>query len=357
MKHHRIALLAICASPLLLASGLPLDKVSFTPAEGSTLTKTFKLEGKFEMDDMQVLLNGEENEMMPSIEMSMGWDQLIEVSDKYGKVEGGRPAKLTRTYKDISQDMKMEMSMEMMGQAQDQDMTGSGESKLEGKTVNFAWDDGAEEYAATFAEGSEGDEDLLAGLTEDMDLRLLLPTEEVSDGAEWDIAPAKLVDLFAPGGDLKWDISMNGEQAMSMGPGNPEMMSDMRDMLGEAVRGTATGHYSGMREIDGTKYGVIGIAIDIQSSNDLSDKFKEMMGDQLPQGVDVDIENIDMDFTFEGSGELLWDVAAGHVHSFELSGDVTLAMDMAMSMNVGQEMRMEMSMDMSGTIKQKVAVE
>ena len=76
-----------------------------------------------------------------------------------------------------------------------------------------------------------------------------------------------------------------------------------------------------------------------------------------PPGVEIDLESVDMEFTFEGSGELLWDLRGGHAVGFDLQGDVTLGMDMAMSVSSGQEMSFEMSMDMSGTVVQKLETE
>ena len=359
MKNKRFVLLATCASPLLLASGLPREKVSFAPGEGVSLTKTFSVEGKLELDEMEVLMNGEANPMMPSMEMSMTWDQAIKIADQYVKLGDGRPAELTRHFEDIAQEIDMEMSMEMMGQTNDQNAKGTGTSDLEGKTITFHWDEGSEEYAASFAEGTEGEEDLLEGLIEDMDLRMLLPADEVAEGDEWDIPTSALVDLFAPGGDLKWDVEMEGGDAMSMGGGDPETMSNLRDMFGESVKGTATARYAGTRSVDGTSgtFAVIELKIDIESANDLTEKIEEAMAESLPEGVDVSLESVDMEFTFAGGGELVWDLRGGHMKSLAIEGDVTIGMDMAMTMNVGEEMSMEMSMQMSGTISETVEIE
>ncbi len=357
MKHQHHLVLAMLASPLLLASGVTREKVHFAPAEGASITKSFTLEGKFELDDMQMTMNGQQNDAM-QMEMTMGWEQAVKVVDQYVKLGEGRPDELQRRYEEIGQDMKVDVSMEVMGQSQDQNMSGTGTSKLEGKTVAFTWDKEAEEYTKAFGEGSEGDEALLESLEEDMDLRMLLPTDEVSEGDEWDIPLTSLVDLFSPGGDLKMDVEMQGgDPSMSAGgPGDPELMSNMRDMFGENVKGTATAKYTGMRDIDGQSCGVIEIKIDIESANDLKDKVESMMGDQM-EGMEATVDSFDLVFTFEGGGELLWNLRGGHVQTLQINGDVTLQMDMAMAVNMGQEMTFDMSMDMSGSIDQKVAAE
>ena len=45
--------------------------------------------------------------------------------------------------------------------------------------------------------------ELLKGLNEDMDLRALLPKDEVKVGDEWDIEVSGLASVIAPGGERK----------------------------------------------------------------------------------------------------------------------------------------------------------
>ena len=360
MNKTNYALLGALPLAALLSLALPREQVSFAPEEGSSLTKHFSTSGEVMLDDMQVLINGEENDMMPSMEMTMSWDQTIDVVDSYTSMDEGRPGVLSRTFEGIDQDVEVEASMEMMGQSEDQGTSGAGSSDLEGKTVVFTWSDDEAGYTPAFAEGSEGDEELLGGLTEDMDMRKLLPSGDVSEGDQWDLEPAALADVMAPGGDLRLDLEMDEMGGDPMGTGgNAEMISQMHEMFDENTEGTAIARYIGTRDVDGTPCRVIEVEFDLESSRDMTEKMEEMMAEQAPEGMEVDmeLESFDLEFTFEGQGELLWNSASNHVHSMKLEGDVTVMLDMAMSIDMGEALQIEMTMDMSGEVSQKLTTE
>ena len=351
-----VALALAFAAPALIAFGPKADSIVFAPKDGTSVTKTFVQEMEFSLDDMGMLMNGEDSPMMPSMEMDMTVVQTVSVSDSYGPMKGRRPAKLSRTFDAISSEIGMEMTVDVMGQVNDEQVDGNGSSPLEGLTVDFTWDEDAGGYTRTFADDSDGNEEHLVGLVEDMDLRALLPTDEVSEGDEWDIELPGLVDILAPGGNLVVDVEMGGEAA-GAGP-DPAMMSNVREMIGDILEGTATGKFAGTREVDGINVAVIEISIEIDTSNDMSEFFQEMVGDQIPAEVDMSLDRADVEFALETSGELLWNIGAGHVYSLNLEGDSAVSMAMEMAIDAqGQSMVMEMSMTMSGTIKNTVSVE
>jgi hypothetical protein len=359
---NKARLVALTAASALAASALlslamPREKVAFSPAEESTFTKHFVTSGEFVLDDMNVLLNGEANDMMPTMEMTMSWSQAVKVVDRYSEVADGRAGVLRRTFEEIAQEIEMEMTMEMMGQSQDQDATGTGTSELEGTTVVFTWNDEDSEYESAFDEDSEGDEELLEGLVEDMDLRSLLPSGDVAEGDEWDIELSSLSKIMAPGGDLHLDIEMDDMQDPMGTGGNAEMMSNMNEMFGEHTSGTSVGRYAGTREVDGVTCRVIEFKFDLESSNDLTAKMEDMMSGQAPEGMDMELESFDGEATFEGEGELLWNATSNRVHAMRLRGDVTLFISMAMSMDMGEKLDIKMTMDMSGEVSQKLVTE
>jgi hypothetical protein len=76
------------------------------------------------------------------------------------------------------------------------------------------------------------------------------------------------------------------------------------------------------------------------------------------QGVKVDVESMDSEFGFEGEGELLWNIQQGVIHSLDLSGEASQAIDMSMHLSVqGQEMAMEQSMTFGGNTSISVTTE
>jgi len=357
MKYSSALLATAVALPALVAFAPQADSIKFAPEVGSTVTKSFSTNSDFSLDDMTVLMNGEPNPMMPEISMQLVISQKVTVTDTYDAIDGGRPKKLTRKFDSASMDMEMNMEIDMMGETQNEDSTGSGTSKLDGSTVVFTWDEESSSYKAAYPEGTEGDVELLENLAEDMDLRGLLPESgELTAGDSYDVNLTSLIDVFAPGGDLKLDVEMEG--AENRGGPDPAMMADFRRLFEEMVAGEATGKYVGTREIDGVTVGVIELAFKINASRDMSEFVSELMGEEMPEGMDMTVNRLDVEFTYEGGGELHWNLAAGRAQGLALKGNSTVNMDMEMAMDMGgQAMTFSMEMAMSGTLENSLVLE
>lgn len=343
---QRTTLLALF--PALVAFTPAAQRLAFGPESGTILAKTFTVETSMSLDNMDMLVDGNSPPM--DMEMEMSSDAVVEfaVTDEYVEVGGGQVLKLARTFEDLTVSNESSMSMSMMGE---QNMSSSGESQLTGKTIVFSRDGDTGEVSTAFAEDSEGDDDLLEDLYLEFDFSGLLPTEEVEEGASWEVDPAKMVDVLAPCGDLKIDIEVDGDD-MGMSSG-PDASTDLRAVLGE-IEGSVTATLSGFREDGDRQLAVIKLVVEIESAKDLTEMSREMMsdmGDNLPEGASMEVESFDSELALEGEGELAWDVAGGHFASFSLSVEMGNTIDSANSMNFGgQEMLQEMSMEMGGTM-------
>jgi len=236
---------------------------------------------------------------MPDIEMSMEMVATTTVTDEYIALAAGQPKKLSRSYDAVGSELEMDVVINMMGEEESQSPNGSGTSELEGSTVIFTWNDEDGEYELSFPEGEEGDADLLEDLSEDMDYRALLPDGELAEGESYEIDLMGLVNVMAPGGDLKIDLEVDGAQA-GMGP-DPAMMSDFRQFFDDAVEGSATGKFVEMRDVDGTSVAVIELEMEISASADMSEMAAEAMGsEELPAEMSVD--RMDLTMSLEGTG-------------------------------------------------------
>ena len=93
-------LVVLAASPALLPPGprTEPERIAFSPAEGAAVTKVFRNTMLYGLEEMEVLMNGEENALMPKVEMEMETVSTVTVTDTYGPVAGGRPGSLTRAY-------------------------------------------------------------------------------------------------------------------------------------------------------------------------------------------------------------------------------------------------------------------
>lgn len=357
MKYLSSLALVTVALPLAVAFRAPADTLEFAPAKGLTLTKTFTAGGDFGLDSMSMLMNGQESPMMPDMEMSFSTAQSIVVVDEYGKTEDGRLLKLKRTFDELGNNAEVSSSVEMGGESQGDDQSIESSSELEGLTVEFTWDAEEEVYTRGFTDG-DGDENLLEGLFEDMDLRALLPDDKVNKGDEWEIVPSDLKSILAPGGDLSLEPQDMEGGGMGMGPSPGGM--DFSEMLGDLLEGEVTATFEGTREVDGIEVGVITIVVEIDSAHDMSDMMEGLgAAEELPEGMEMSFDRMDVEIELEAEGSLLWDISGGHVHSFDLSGEVALLIDMAMTMDIpGQgEMTIENTMELSGTMTQEVEVE
>lgn len=345
MKHRNLLALTTLALPLAWAFLPPADRVAFGVSEGTTLSKTFTSRQELSLDDMSVVMNGQEMDtaMMGSIEMNMTANTEITVIDRYVTVSDERPLKVRRTFDQLEN----QMDMEATGNPMLDEMSVSGSSDLEGLAVVFTWDE-AGDYDVAFEEEGR-DEELLNGLLQEMDFLAFLPDGEVSEGEQWEIEPRALLHVLAPGGNLKF--TPEGEELADMMQMGNQM--NVAETLGD-FEGTFTGTFTGTREVDGTKVAVIQIDVDASSSKDMTDIVSQAMEEmEMPPEmgeVEMEYDSVDTEFEFKGKGELLWNIAGGHAHSFDLSGDALIATDMSYSMKMGeQSMDMEMSMEMSGT--------
>ncbi len=343
MKHKRYTSLLLLA-PALLAFTPRSAEVSYGPAAGTTLTKTFETSTQMTLDDMTMVMNGQEMDASQlGMEMSSDTTTTITVTDSYEAMADGQVTKLVRSFDELSMTNSVQVSNTMMPDT-DTDLDGS--SDLEGLEVVFTWNEESGEYEVAFSEDSGGDEELLDGLEQDMDLSGLLPSEEVSEGSTWEVDPQAIRALLAPGGSLKLEVEVE-ESPMGMGP-QPSPDQYIGDLEGDVTAG-----FSGIQEKDGVQVAVIDLEINVVTANDLTDVMSEMMENAPAPGgmeMEMDVEAFDMEFTLEAEGQLYWNLATGTVHSLEISGDAVTTMDTSMNMSVsGQELSMEQTLSMSGT--------
>jgi hypothetical protein len=355
MIRQKHALLSLILVPALCATVAPSDQITYHPEEGSKLARKFEIKNDFSLDDFAMTMNGQPSPMPMEMTMDMTMTMAIEVTDRLVAVAEGRPGKLHRTFDELSSEGSFSVEMEMMPDGgMEQSVTGS--SELEGKTVAFVWNPESSTYDVAYHE-SEGDSKLLEGLDEDMDLRALLPKGEIEEGGTWEIDSKVFKSIVMPGGDLGIRPEDLDEEAMSMMAGM-DGMSNLNEMFGDMFEGEAQGTYQGSEEIDGVRVAKIHVTIDISSSNDVTEMIREAIeGQEMPEGMQFEIDHADVDVAIEGEGTLFWDIAGGYAHSFELSGKMKMEMDSGFSIDMqGQSMDIGQTMAMSGTVSYALSV-
>lgn len=353
MSTVRVLLPALGASFVFTLGGAG-EKLLFQPQVGSSLTKSYTIAGEFALDEISVIVDGQDlGGMLGQIEVSAKQESRIEVTDSYKAVAHGRPTEILRTFEVLSATMNMEMTP-----AQAEMPEFSSTSALEGKTVAFRWNEEQEEYERSFHE-SGGDEELLEGLEEDMDLRAFLPSGEVSADDVWSIELTELKSIVAPGGNLRM-LPTDQEVDEEMMQKFEELFSGFGEEFGDLLEGSCTCTYKGAREEGGVRVGEIAIELEVATTLDLSEFLDKIISAAIEESgageaLAFTLETADFNLDFEGTGTLLWNLAAGRVHSFQIAGDATLDIDISVSVEAqGESHELDASLELAGSIREEV---
>jgi len=288
---------------LCLAAADP--EIAFAPATGSKLEREFSSRFEMEMKGMTCELNGTPvpAAYLPEIRMHVTETEQVRVRDEFVELASGRPAVLRRTFAELRSHSRFQLDIEQHGVHVDEEQPG--QSALEGETVVFRWSEGDQEYERTFEDG-DGPAGLLGELSEDMDLRAILPARGVEAGDEWEIDATALPMLSLPGGDLA--IEREGT--------DPEDEERNRG-LSENLAGTWTLRFDGTRSEEGARLAVVAITGRLTSRHERQTVLRD-----VPVASGDATETSTM--TIEAAGEILWDLARGTARSMKVEADVAL---------------------------------
>lgn len=340
----RLVTIATPFLALFLASSATLDDTPrFAPAEKSTLTKTLTSEWSLSSQKAVMKIDGKE---IPSdqntLAMSIREARKVKVTDRYMKVADGRPLELDRTYDELV--YTFDQSTTMPGASEPKAKKGVKTSALEGKTVRFSWNEKDSTYATSFA-GADNDVELLSGLSEDLDVRRLLPSGEVKDGDTWTV-DGKLFDkLLTPGGNLHFKDDASAKAAKASTDGDKS--DDGSNELGDNVTGTATCKLVNVTKLRGHRIAMISIEADLKTHAE--DKSN---GDGGSEGVNTAEAALKLD------GALLWDIDMNHVANFDLFGKIELVMRVdGVRESKGEKHRMQLEFDLAGDVRFEIVTD
>lgn len=338
------------AGLLCLCAWSPAD-IAFAPAKGAGVQKTFHATFELHLDDVRGDADGQQIDMSaigdPDVKFSA--DSTAVIADEYAECADGKPLRLLRTFEDLAGTFHYQAEAQGGSDQGDVPM----QSDLKGKKVVFAWNEGESRYDVTYDKDASGPEELLGGLSEDMDLRALLPGKKVSSGDSWEVDPTKLADVFFPGGNLGVQPEgANDEMSARM---LEELDIDPQAFLAKLLQGKVVATYRGERTEGDAKVAEIALEIDLASSTDLSDLVQkaietaiELSGEDVP--VEYSIEKAQLDLVIKGAGTLLWNAAAGHAHSLEVKAEDNITLDAAFRVEVeGEAHPVSVTVELSGS--------
>jgi hypothetical protein len=332
--------LALCLLPLTLAFLSPLDTVRFGPKSGTEVKKSMTVGLEMNIEELNFVVDGEE---MPPEALGEALDQAFvmevvqTVTDKYIKVKEDQVEELIRSYD------SMQVTLEMGEEVTEE----TGTEGLAGKQVRFVRNDKTGAYDKEWFE-CEGEEQMLKSLSEDMDMRRLLPSGSVKPDQEWKLEGKDMGVLMWPGITSAEDIDLSQADLDAQQAELAQMMmDDLGPRFEEALQGMKIGlKYVGVREVEGVELAEIAINIDGTMSMDMGElieKIAASQGGEQMEGADI---TLTMTMGMKGEGALLWNNQNGHLHSYKLDATMDFAINGDLDVDVQGE-----SHSASATIK------
>jgi len=322
---------------------------SFHPVPGSSLTKQFNQEWEISLDMLRLRVNhrGRMSELLPGFFMETEISQCVVVTDTYLGSSGGRPLALDREFNRISQDLDTRKGSDDWGKHH----ASHGTSHLESRTVQFRLVD--DTYESSFERESDRPKQrLLDGLTEDMNLRMLVPSIPVAVGDSWEFELEALPDLLSPGGYMECNIDLDGDATQLRELLDLGLTGDLRALLGRSAEGTARVTYASST----AGLALLEIEIDVSVENDtddLSALVERLLGSESGDWS-VEIERLAINVELTATGTAVWDTRKGLIDSLELTGEIWSTVDLELCLDLTDPVVIEVTTSFTADFEHSV---
>jgi hypothetical protein len=319
------SLLAVAVPPRALE-----EELLFSPEASTKMTIAYSMEASMDLVDQSVdiTVDGEDRSPeLPPTEVNVEQVGSITFTDQVLEQEDGNVTKLRRTFVEIVDENSQTVESDGGGGSE----TTEGESDLEGMTVVFTWDAEESEYGVEFDEDEDGDEELLEGLEFDIYMTGFLPDGGVSIGDSWEVEPGAMSWVVDPGGDLSIVSERDSED-------DDERSQQIKDNL----EGTINCTLKEVVEEDGARLAVIEMNIEITTGFILEEDIDmEQVSGTSEEGVAIE---------YELAGEYRWNLDAGVLQGFDVSGDISYTMTRTADVMQGEtSIQQEMLQSFEGT--------
>ncbi len=304
-----ISLLA--ALPLAVGFGPATDKLDLSPrfdaGESYSFSQTFKAEGG--LDELEVLANGAPAFDGGAIAADVEVEGEIAMSEEILEMRDGEISKLRVTV----DTMEIAVTGEVDAMGEGDSIDESIEPELVGRTIEITIDEDGEVTRVDVTKDVEAlDESMLAAIGHENHFEMLLPSDPVEEGEEFELAPDW--EELLRDGMANMDVSEMGEDEMRAAEG-------MMNALIDATTLAATGKVTGVED------GVATIEYDLAADMNIDDLVALIQSiappgemDQVPPGIESMIEA-----TAEFSGTGTFDMNIGQMTSLELAGDFEMS--------------------------------
>jgi len=326
-------LLSLHALPQAPAAGSPPARVElvFAPAPGARVSRGF--EGRHALAVVSLRSASGSVSGLAQSRFELSTVNTLDVLDRIDAAPAGAPAALRRVYERARLWAEIDLYDARGERTRDH---WEARSPLEGHGVVFTRVPGKPEYGRHYVE-RETLEEYLGGLAEDLDLRALLPGRAVAPGDEWEIPAGSLSDVFAPGGRVTLGYAVGGGgpigRLLASGVGG-----SLAEVFGDRARGGAKARLVEVLEEGEARLARVAIEAELETSRDLQGLARSALGiGELFEGVSV--ESARVEWSFEGRGELLWNLDAGRFEKFDLAGGERVSYDLAQTGRDGKRIQ------------------
>lgn len=302
---------------LALAPAAPADVLELRIAPSTKVLKTHRATHELRIDEVALGVD----EAPPVADGTGGWisaSQDLAFVDESLRTEPGRPPlEFRRTIRDAKSSAKASVVRPGMPPLTEPSQSAS---PLLRQNVRFTWVEAERDWARRY-EKVDAEEEWLQSLRGEFELLALLPGREVAAGDTWKVDLLAFRDVLAPGGNLLLTPTSGGLFGRTTEVG---VAGDFADFY-ESPVGKVDATYKGTREIeivqgDATTRRTVGVvALDVQvaCTADRTMLYRMAMPED-ERRENSRLESVVLESTLFGTGELLWDVAAGRFHSLSL---------------------------------------
>ncbi len=334
-------LVAVCTLSIAPLADHPTNVYS----EGASWSHAYTETTAWTLESMTQLQGGVEVDV-GSPAMTVEFERSFSLDDTYARVKDGTLLERKREFGDA--EGSLSISVDMMGQveAHEASMT----TPLKGATVVCTLDEESGDHAFAFED--DGDDDLLESLLADAELAMLPSGEGVEKGDSWIVDLSERPSFFAPAGHLSWETSLESERFGMLLPYHVLGTSLLNHSdAARDIEGELEVTWSETKGSDGERLAVLDITLEAVLDADLSEELSRLCGAAGVPDIGM-IETVNL--TVEGEGQALWDIDAGHLHSFEMEFESEL--ELVLEWTDGSEsIRVEATL--SGASKRTVALE
>jgi hypothetical protein len=347
-----LAGLLLALGPGANSHGAPArERIRFEASAGSVFLKNIYLAHELAVESMGQSIDGGPFRAERIAGTVSSWHKVT-VEDQVLEAADGRPTRLRRTFTDMGGGGKLRVGPANgpVGREEDAVLT----SPLTHRAVDYLWVPDEGSWSRCYAD-QEADEEWIAGLDGDFDMLALLPPGEVAVGESWTLPPDSVRALLAPGGNhLVTPRTRNVfSRTIEVGVGG-----DFSEILGQELAGVVTARLAEVREEGGARLARIELAI--EGLHGVADR-TELWRISMPleeKREKARLIGAFLEHTLDATGELVWDLSAGHARSLELNGRqrfvTTLSKDLAGAQG---PRRMEAQSTFAGTLSVSFSVE